>query len=169
MCIKFVFKDVGDGCVYNFVTQAVPVAKNPIRKEKCSDTCLKILNFQFKSMTAQMFVLNSNKLSKYEAKLLKKPQSFYSYVRKHTSSKVAIPIIRNKDNVLCSNFSETANVFADFFASVYSSDSTVSLPNISSFKYKNLLTDISITKEMVRQQINNLSENVAPGVLVRIN
>jgi hypothetical protein len=50
-----------------------------------------------------------------------------------------------------------------FFASVYSSDSTVLLPNISSFKYKNLLTDISITKETVRQQINNLSENVAPG------
>jgi exonuclease III len=87
-----------------------------------------------------------NARSKYEAKLLKKPQSFYSYVRKHTSSKVAIPIIRNKDNVLCSNFSETANAYADFFASVYSSDSTVSLPNISSFKYKNLLTDISITK-----------------------
>jgi hypothetical protein len=30
-----------------------------------------------------------NARSKYEAKLLKKPQSFYSYVRKHTSSKVA--------------------------------------------------------------------------------
>jgi hypothetical protein len=26
MCIKFVFKDVGVGCVYNFVTQGVPVA-----------------------------------------------------------------------------------------------------------------------------------------------
>jgi hypothetical protein len=65
--------------------------------------------------------------------------------------------------VLCSNFSETINAFADFFAFVYSSDSTLLLPNISSFKYKNLLTDISITKEMVRQQINNLSENVAPG------
>jgi hypothetical protein len=49
-------KDVELGCVYNFVTQAVPVAKNPIRKEMAFDTCLKILNFQFKSMAAQMDV-----------------------------------------------------------------------------------------------------------------
>jgi hypothetical protein len=56
MCIKFVFEDVGVGCVYNFITQAIPVAKNPIRKKMASDTCLKILNFQFKSMAAQMDV-----------------------------------------------------------------------------------------------------------------
>jgi hypothetical protein len=54
MCIKFVFEDVGVGCVYNFVIQAIPIAKNPIRKEMASDTCLKILNFQFKSMPAQV-------------------------------------------------------------------------------------------------------------------
>jgi hypothetical protein len=54
MCIKFVFKDVGVGCVYSFITQAVPVAKNPIRMEMASDTCLKILNFQFQSMAVQM-------------------------------------------------------------------------------------------------------------------
>jgi hypothetical protein len=56
MCIKFVFKDVGVGCVYNFVTQGVPVGTNPIRKEMAFDTCLKILNFQFKSMAVQMDV-----------------------------------------------------------------------------------------------------------------
>jgi hypothetical protein len=42
MCNKFVFKDVGVGCVYSFITQAVPVAKNPIRMEMASDTCLKM-------------------------------------------------------------------------------------------------------------------------------
>jgi hypothetical protein len=56
VCIKFVFEDVGVRCVYNFLTQTIPLAKDPIWKEMASDTCLKFLNFQFKSMAAQMGV-----------------------------------------------------------------------------------------------------------------
>jgi hypothetical protein len=38
MCINFFFEDDGVGCVYNFVTSAIPVAKNPIWKEMAADT-----------------------------------------------------------------------------------------------------------------------------------
>jgi hypothetical protein len=36
VCIKFVFEDVGVGCVYNFLTQTIPLAKDPIWKEMAS-------------------------------------------------------------------------------------------------------------------------------------
>jgi hypothetical protein len=34
----FFFEDDGVGCVYSFVTSAIPVAKNPIWKEMAADT-----------------------------------------------------------------------------------------------------------------------------------
>ncbi|KAJ3644251.1 hypothetical protein Zmor_026919 [Zophobas morio] len=59
----------------------------------------------------------------YETKLVTSgPKAVFKYVRSKLSTKVSVPIVADKHNKLATSETETANLLADFFESVFTSE-----------------------------------------------
>jgi hypothetical protein len=69
------------------------------------------------------------------------PKKKYKYIRRSLNTKVSVPQLRNDDGSLCFDDNKTANIFAKYFAGVFTTDPhgyrvnsqpEVMLPQISS-------------------------------------
>jgi hypothetical protein len=80
----------------------------------------------------------------YEENLSTDPKKVYKYIRRSLNTKVSVPQLRNDDGSLCFDDNKTANIFAKYFAGVFTTDPhgyrvnsqpEVMLPQISSVSY----------------------------------
>ena len=99
----------------------------------------------------------------YETKLVTSgPKAVFKYVRSKLSTKVSVPIVADKHNKLATSETETANLLADFFESVFTSEPVGSLPSYQR-PVTQLLSDISFSEDVVLGELEKLSENCCPG------
>jgi hypothetical protein len=109
-------------------------------------------------------VINEKK-TKFENNLLNNPKSFYGHLRKHLSSRVSVPIVRNLSGILCGSSLETANVLAGVFASMFNTSSNNNIPTFIHpyVTHSDTLSNVSFTEEIILNEVNNLPVNSAPG------
>jgi hypothetical protein len=88
---------------------------------------------------------------KYETQLLSKDtKAVYRYVRRRkVTSKVSVPLVRNKNNTLAESELESANILADYFGSVFVTEQVGPLPLNIGHKVSHSLENIEFTKDEV--------------------
>jgi len=108
----------------------------------------------------------------FERKLVKNikenPRSFYSYVRSKTRTKDRVGPLRNNKNELITENDGMCKILNDFFSSVFTDeDKEKNLPEVK-LRYQEddilMLTDITITPEIVARKLKKLGAHKAPGI-----
>lgn len=121
----------------------------------------------FRAVNNKCVAMSRIQRSNFESKILDSgDKSFYSYIRRSTTSKVSIPpAIRNPNGDLVTNPNDIANVFAEEFLKAYSIEPAMSQPpQIASIpRVQQDLCDIKFTAEVVEEAISNLRLQSAPG------
>ncbi|RZB38598.1 hypothetical protein BDFB_006957, partial [Asbolus verrucosus] len=90
-------------------------------------------------------------LLQLEIKNAKYPKIFYGHLRKHLASHVSVPAV------------QTANVFANFFSSVFTPPSFNAYPTLLFGTPSDTLSDINLAEELLLSKIKNLPLNSTPG------
>ncbi|XP_063909841.1 uncharacterized protein LOC135127328 [Zophobas morio] len=84
---------------------------------------------------------------RYELNVTKRgPKAVYKFVRGKMLSKVSVPIMCKNDNTLAANEHQSANLLADFFQSVFTSEPHTNLPPCLSPQKELFLSNIDFTK-----------------------
>ncbi|KAJ3657078.1 hypothetical protein Zmor_016108 [Zophobas morio] len=78
-------------------------------------------------------------------------------------SKVSVPIMCKNDNTLAANEHQSANLLADFFQSVFTSEPHTNLPPCLSPHKELFLSNIDFTEELVLAELIKISEKSSPG------
>jgi hypothetical protein len=103
----------------------------------------------------------------YEENLSTDPKKVYKYIRRSLNTKVSVPQLRNDDESLCFDDNKTANIFAKYFAGVFTTDPhgyrvnsqpEVMLPQISS-----VIENVQFTEEKIKNCICSLKSTSSPG------
>jgi hypothetical protein len=103
----------------------------------------------------------------YEENLSTDPKKIYKYIRRSLNTKVSVPQLRNDDGSLCFDNNKTANIFAKYFAGVFTTDPhgyrvnsqpEVMLPQISS-----VIENVQFTEEKIKNWICSLKSTSSPG------
>ncbi|KAJ3640529.1 hypothetical protein Zmor_003822 [Zophobas morio] len=101
---------------------------------------------------------------RYELNVTKRgPKAVYKFVRGKMLSKVSVPIMCKNDNTLAANEHQSANLLADFFQSVFTSEPHTNLPPCLSPHKELFLSNIDFTEELVLVELIKISEKSSPG------
>lgn len=92
------------------------------------------------------------------------PKAFWKYVQEQTKSKQGISALKDKNNKLCTTDEEKANILNDYFASVYTTDSS-DMPNLDDCSKSQgiAISDIRITPKAVENKLKELNPSKAQG------
>ena len=97
------------------------------------------------------------------------PQIFGDYVKSKTKTKAGIPDLDipgtegpNKEPDSTTSDAEKAEVFLNYFGSVFTIEDKTNIPNMRPFTDK-ILADLVITKEMVNKKLSKLNITKSPG------
>lgn len=172
----------------NFIENHVPVSKvsndsgkkNPYVTHQCKTAIkkkhTKWLKFQYcksdqhydEYKVARNIVTSELRKSKYcyEKDLAKKIKTdsklFWSYVRSKTRTKTSIGQLETPDGNCTNESSEKAEILNNYFASVFESEGSETLPDFEDRNFEPL-TDIEITQSKVSKAIDKLKPSKSQG------
>ncbi|KAG5864256.1 hypothetical protein JTB14_013863 [Gonioctena quinquepunctata] len=95
--------------------------------------------------------------------LIERPKAVYSYIRQHLLSKVSEPIIQSPNGQMSSSNSESADILASHFESVYLEETGGPLPQYGGPINFNNMSNIEFNVDDVRKVLKNLKRDSAPG------
>ena len=95
------------------------------------------------------------------------PKEFWRYAQTKLKTKTGIPDLQIKtqdgSKKVTTNDQEKADTLQEFFSSVFTSESLDELPPFSYRNFKDELTDINFTDDMVKKKLTKLKINKSPG------
>ncbi|KAK3753459.1 hypothetical protein RRG08_056351 [Elysia crispata] len=91
------------------------------------------------------------------------PKSFWSYVKAKTSTRSGIGDLKRDDGTIASTDKEKAQVFNDFFQSVFTEEPDGELPKAPQFPFNSPLTNIDFKTEDIRKLLTKLKSGKAAG------
>ena len=94
----------------------------------------------------------------------KHPKKFWSYVHSKLKSRVRIPALIKTDGTSVSGEKEKANALNDYFCSVFTDEDLSNIPTPSKTHYRSVLSEVTITREMVLKKLRDLKPNKSPGL-----
>jgi len=100
-------------------------------------------------------------------KIKEDPKSFYAYVRSKSKVKVKIGPITDKFGHVVSDSNEMANIFNEYFSSVFTDENLANIPAVDNSAVNNkncYLEDIVINKSKITRALNSLKMNKAAGI-----
>jgi hypothetical protein len=103
----------------------------------------------------------------FEKKLAKEKHGnsrpFFSYIKGETKSKVTIGPLKDNQKNTVSGDEEMANVLNNYFASVFTDEGDIQLPEEEQMEWRTSLSDIQINTAKVAKKIRDLRSSSAPG------
>jgi exonuclease III len=90
------------------------------------------------------------------------PKRFWSYIKSNSKSRGLPSFLYNTNNDKIDNFTGMANIFNNFFQSIFSTKQDLPLPNITEHEDQ-LLNEITVTEEEVLKELKTLNPTKAPG------
>jgi len=103
----------------------------------------------------------------YEKEIAKRaksnPKAFYRYVNSKTKSHEKIPDLKGDDGNTITNNKDKAEVFNNFFSSVFTVEDLDHFPDLPAKARLSELTDITFTPSDVQKLLQNLNSNKSPG------
>jgi len=91
------------------------------------------------------------------------PKSFWKYVNSHLGSKFSIGDLFLPGDIVAQSDKEKADAFNEFFASVFTSEDTSSLPDFHVDSTLPILSSVSIAPDNVYVKLRNLDPNKSAG------
>ena len=157
---------------------STPLDKKTLRKitKKILDKVRKSLaleeeKLQFKKLRNQIRRLarkGKKVMEEHIAKNIKSnPKAFWRYTQRKLKTKPGIPDLEKsntgKQTVFTKNDEEKADVFLNYFSSVFTLELDSELPYFDEKNYKKTLEDIDLTEDMVLNKLKKLKINKSPG------
>ena len=93
----------------------------------------------------------------------KNPKSFWNYVNSRLNTRTRVDDIEMEDGTLTSNDTERAEVFNNFFSSVFTKENTDHVPTPGYDFTGDPLVDIEISNEKILKKIRKLHRGKSPG------
>lgn len=93
----------------------------------------------------------------------KNPKKFYKYVKSHLHAKVSIPSLHDSNGLPCSSNEQVANLFADFFSSVFTDEPSGTCPELSVPRNQLSLQSVHFDRQDVEDLLNGLDASTSPG------
>ena len=92
------------------------------------------------------------------------PKAFFAHVNSTKSIKSSLGPLKNKEGKVVSNDGEMAEMFNEYFVSVFTNENTSNIPTVP-IKYEgsNPLSEINITTSKVKEKIGKLDRNKSQG------
>ena len=98
------------------------------------------------------------------AKLAKRnPKAFYKYVNSKLKARSVSPQLTTKDGSHITNPKDKANMFNNFFSSVFTHEDLTHIPSKPKLQVKEVLDDINFTVADVLQLLHKLNVSKSPG------
>ena len=125
-------------------------------------------NFE-KFKSARNKATEAIKLAKYNyendlsAKININNKLFWNYVRKNSKTTSNIGNLHDTEGNIIDDDRERANMFNNYFASVFNANMNSALPIFREREYASVLSDIHFTEENVLKAIKGLNPNKSPG------
>ena len=91
-------------------------------------------------------------------------KGFWKYVNSKLKRSSGISNLNKPDGNLTKDDKEKAEILNSFFTSVFTEENITNIPTLSSRNKNMFLTDLVITKEAVRDKLNNLNINKSMGL-----
>ena len=93
----------------------------------------------------------------------KKPRQFYAHLNKRMKSRAQVGPFKDENDELVSNSEGMANIFNDFFTSVFTEEDTSSVPTPDLLCQGPSLSSISVGVDGVKSKLSKLKVNSASG------
>ena len=90
------------------------------------------------------------------------PKALFRYIASKNKSKEKIPDLDKGDGTYTENDAEKVNLLSDYFKSVYTTEDTSNIPEVSA-DLKSKLSNITITQEQILIALQSLNPNKSPG------
>ena len=132
------------------------------RDAQNSDELYQIFSTKRAKLTNLVIQSKQNFENKIIADAKTNPKSIWSYVKSKTKSKAGIQCLKTEDGTMVSDDKDKADLFNEFFASVFTEESFEDFPKISD-NTGDTLQDINITLDKVTKLIGSLNESKAAG------
>ena len=91
------------------------------------------------------------------------PKAFYSYAKSKSTSRSTIPDLSSNQTSDHQSDLEKANLFVDYFTSVFTRESTDNTPQLDHRNVEHNLADIDISPEVVLEKLLKLNTSKSPG------
>lgn len=91
------------------------------------------------------------------------PKLFWNYIKSKSCKNNDIPSIIDTEGNECPSDTDKANAFNEYFASVYTRESMISIPDMPNKPANISMNNITISEAMVEKQLSNLNISKAPG------
>ena len=101
--------------------------------------------------------------SRLIADLRVNPKAFWKYTNSRLKVKPWVGDLRNSAGTLVTDDQTKASVLNDFFAGVFTSESSSSIPGFVARCKNSLLSDITISRQAVENKLHTLKPASAPG------
>ena len=124
---------------------------------------------EYNKVRNQVRRLTRNKLKMKEIRIAENvkdnPKLFWNHVQKKTKTKSSIPeLYKDSDTKeLTKSDGEKADVLADFFGSVFTSENESSMPDIKISENVKPLTECTIDEEDIKKRLRDLKVGKSPG------
>jgi exonuclease III len=90
------------------------------------------------------------------------PKRFWSFIKANSKSRGLPSFLYNTNREKIDNFKEMANIFNNFFQSIFSNNTNLPLPNINTYEDDNL-RNVTLTEEEVYKELTQLNPSKAQG------
>ena len=96
-------------------------------------------------------------------KVKEKPKLFWKYAKSRLKSKSLVPSLTKPNGIKAIESEDKAETLNNFFASVFTTEDLLNIPDLPSRNVDDVLSHIDISPEIVRIKLENLNSNKSPG------
>ena len=106
---------------------------------------------------------HEKKLAEGGGKDGKAKRQFYAYVKQRTKTRPSIGPLKNKEGHVVSNDKDMAEIFNEFFSSVFTREDTEQVPEPQEMHFRSELRETQVTTKKVKEKIKKLRRGAAAG------
>ena len=101
--------------------------------------------------------------NKLASKIKDDKKSFYAYMQSKSKFKSNIGSVKGSDGFMIEDRGKIADEFNNFFASVFTDEDTLNVPEPQAFPFERPIEDVLVNEEDVARRLGLLKEGKAPG------
>ena len=102
---------------------------------------------------------HEKKLAEGGGKDGKAKRQFYAYVKQRTKTRPSIGPLKNKEGHVVSNDKDMAEIFNEFFSSVFTREDTEQVPEPQEMHFRSELRETQVTTKKVKEKIKNYQDS----------